>query len=224
MNDTKEVTSGVQELIDKLKNQGVNEGERQANQLIKEAQNEASRIISEAKSESDRLLLEARHQIEVERNSAHDAIKNAFRDTEIALRSKFKEAFSLYLKQLVSLELRDKDFLKQLILAIAGLKKPKLDEADRAEILLPSKLFETEGSTTHLSQEGKKNLQHLVLGITGEMLREGVELKVSPDVSGGIRVRLVGDDINIDLTDEALSSLLLKYLLPRYRDIISGQM
>jgi V/A-type H+-transporting ATPase subunit E len=81
--------------------------------------------------------------------------------------------------------------------------------------LVPSTIFETE--------EGKKKLQHLVLGITEGMLREGIELTSSTNVKAGIKVRLTGKDIELDLSDEAFSDLLLKYLLPRYREIVSGQ-
>lgn len=222
MNDTQE-TSGVQELIDKLKNQGVSEGQRQAEQVLKEAHNKASRILTQAQAEADKLLSETRHTIEVERKSSHEAIKTAFRDTEIALRSKVREAFSAHLKRLVSLEFEDKDFIKQLVLAIASAKTADITQASQVEVLLPSKIFESDESGTHLSKEGKKRMQHLVLGITQDMLREGIELKASTDIKGGIKVRLSGKDIELDLTDEALSELLLKYLLPRYREIVSGQ-
>jgi V/A-type H+-transporting ATPase subunit E len=52
------------------------------------------------------------------------------------------------------------------------------------------------------------------------MLREGLELLPADDVAGGARVRLVGQDLEIDLTDTAVTRLLLKHLLPRYRDIV----
>lgn len=222
MNNAKE-TSGVQELIDKLKNQGVNEGQKQAEQIIKEAYNKASRILSQTQAEADKLLSETRHTLEIERKSSHEAIKTAFRDTEIALRSNVREAFSAHLKRLVSLELEDKDFIKQLVLVIARVKTDEIAQASQAEILLPSKIFETDENGTHLSKEGKKRMQHLVLGITEGMLREGIELKSSSDVKGGIKVRLTGKDIELDLTDEAITDLLLKYLLPRYREIVLGQ-
>lgn len=222
MKDTAE-TAGVQELIDKLKNQGVSEGQKQAEQILKEAHHKASRILSQAQAEADKLLSEGRHKLEVERQSSHEAIKTAFRDTELALRSKVREAFSAHLKRLVSLELGDKDFIKQLVLVIASLKKDEIVQASQIEVLLPSKIFETDENGTHLSQEGKKRMHHLVLGITDGMLREGIELKSSTDVKGGIKVRLTGKDIELDLTDEAFTNLLLKYLLPRYREIISGQ-
>lgn len=214
MNDPKE-TSGVQELIDKLKNQGVSEGQKQAEQILKEAHNKASQILTQARAEADKLLSETRHTLEVERKSSHEAIKTAFRDTEIALRSKVREAFSTHLRRLVSLELEDKDFIKQLVLAIASVKNPEIAEVSPVEILLPSKIFE--------SNDGKKRMQHLVLGITDGMLREGIELKSSTDVKGGIKVRLTGKDIELDLTDKAFTDLLLKYLLPRYREIVSGR-
>lgn len=222
MNDTKE-TSGVQELIDKLKNQGVSEGQKQAEQILKEAHNKASRILIQAQGEADKLLSETRQKLEVERKSSHEAIKTAFRDTEIALRSKVRAAFSAHLKRLVSLELEDKNFIKELVLAISSVKTPEIAQASQLEVLLPSKIFEIDENGTHLSKDGEKRMHHLVLGITDGMLREGIELKSSTDVKGGIKVRLTGKDIELDLTDEAFTDLLLKYLLPRYREIVSGQ-
>jgi len=61
-----------------------------------------------------------------------------------------------------------------------------------------------------------------VLGISGNMLREGVELIPSSSVPGGARVKLVGEDLEIDMTDDAISRLLLKHLLPRYKSILEG--
>lgn len=224
MTDTKEeISSGVQELIDKLRNQGINEGERQAEQLINEAHNKASHILLQAQKEADQLLSEAREKLEVERKSSHEAIKTAFRDTEIDLRSKLRGAFSAHLKRLVTLELKDKDFIKQLILAIASVKGSEIDPTSSVKILLPAKLFEIDEKNLQVNQEEKARLHHLVLGITHEMLREGIELIPSSDIKGGIKVRMVGKDVEIDLTDETLSNLILKYLLPRYREIISGR-
>ncbi len=222
MNDIQE-TSGVQELIDKLKNQGVREGQRQSEQILKSAHKKASLILAQAQGEADKLLSETRHELEVERKSSHEAIKTAFRDTEIALRSKVREAFSAHLKRLVSFELEDKDFIKQLVLAVACEKTEEIAKGSKVEVLLPSKIFQTDENGTHLSEDGQKRMQHFVLGITNGMLREGIELKSSTSIKGGIKVRLIGKDIELDLTDDALSNLLLKYLLPRYREIVSGQ-
>lgn len=217
------VSSGVQELIDKLKLEGAAAGQQKANEIIKEAQEEASQIISKARGEAEKLLSEAYGKIETERSSSHEAIKVAFRDAELSLRSKFRKAFSDNLKRLVTAELEDKDFIKQLVLAIATMKSKDVGKAENIEINVPSKLFKVDEAGPHLSQEGKEKLRNLILGVSGQLLREGVDLKPSANFSGGIRVALVGQDIQIDLSDEAISNLLLKYILPRYRAIISGQ-
>lgn len=223
MKETEEISTGVQELIDKLKNRGVGEGQKQAEQIIKDAQNQAVNILYQTEKQADKLLADAHQKIEAERKASHEAIKTAFRDSEIALRSKLRESFSAHLRRLVSLELEDKDFLKQLVLAIAGEKSSEIPQVPHMDILLPMNIFENDQEGTHLSDEGKKRIHHLVLGITNDMLRAGIELKPSADIKGGIKVRLIGNDIDIDLTDEALTNLLLKYLLPRYREIVSGQ-
>jgi V/A-type H+-transporting ATPase subunit E len=220
---TEEVSFGVQELIDKLKTQGVAAGRQRADQIIRDAQNEAARIVAEAKTQADKLLAETHQQIEMERASAEEALKTAFRDTELTLRTKFRAAFAEYLKKLLSYELQDKDFLRQLVLAVAGRKQPEIAGEEKVEVLLPEGVFAGEEEGEKFFKDKQDSLYHLVLGISGQMLREGVELKPTRDFIGGIRVRVVGEDLDIDLSDEALSDLLLKYLLPRYRAIVSGQ-
>lgn len=223
MTEAKEISSGVQEFIDKLKNLGVNEGQKLAEEIIKEARSKASDILSQAQLEADTLLSDARQKLEVERKSSHEAIKLAFRDTEIALRSRVWEAFSTHLRKLVSFELEDRNFLKQLVLAIAGIKTHEITQTRSAEILLPAKIFENEEEGALLTEETKNRLRHLVLGISNDMLLEGIELKPSIEIKGGLKVRLIGKEIELDLTDEALANLILKYLLPRYKEIVSGQ-
>ena len=61
-----------------------------------------------------------RSQIEVEKNAAKESLKMAIRDTELMLESKLKARFADHVKHLISSELEDKEFLKQLILKVAG--------------------------------------------------------------------------------------------------------
>jgi len=58
------------------------------------------------------------------------------------------------------------------------------------------------------------------VAFSADVLRKGIELIPSNAVQGGARIRLVGEDLEIDLSDEALSEMMLKLLLPRYRKIL----
>jgi V/A-type H+-transporting ATPase subunit E len=222
MADTQAAASGVQALIGKLRDEGVQAGQREAGRILDEAQKRAAQLVADAKSEAEAILDKARAEIEAEQAAAREGLKLAVRDTELALQSEVRAAFAGHLKRLVRLELEDKDFLRSLILAVAGAATADVPENQRLELLLPADLFVKGPDGARLTEEGLDRLRHLVLAISGEMLREGVELNPGRDIRAGVRVRLVGEDLEIDLTDSALSDLLLKHLTPRLGAIVQG--
>ena len=223
MAETTKVASGVQELINRLRDEGVKAGREKSDQVLREAQEQASRIVAQAKAEAEKILSKARSEIETERTAANDSLRVAIRDTELKMEAELKAGFAAHVKRLVSVELSDREFLRQIVLAIAGMAAgDKACEGQPVEVLLPQGLFETDERETRLTEKGQDRMRHLVLGISGDMLREGVDLKPSEDISGGIRIRLVGEDLEIDLSDQAISDLLLQNLLPRYQAIVTG--
>ncbi|MBW2057573.1 MAG: hypothetical protein JRH07_16360 [Deltaproteobacteria bacterium] len=223
MTDAPKAPSEVQKLIDRLRDEGVKAGRQEAERVLGEARKQAEQILVQARAEADELRDRALTEIEADRAAAREAIQLAFRDTGLKLQSEVKAAFAAHLRRLVSVELEDKDFLRQLILFFFGRSIPETTEDRPVELLLSDELFVAEEKGTRvLTDQGRERLRHFVLGISGEMLREGVELKPSGDSNGGMRIRLVGEDLEIDLSDKALSELLLSYLIPRFQAIVSG--
>jgi V/A-type H+-transporting ATPase subunit E len=223
MAETTQTASGVQELIRRLRDEGVNAGREKSDQILQEAREQAARIVAQAKAEAEELLSKARSEIEREKAAALESVRVAIRDTELKMEAEVKADFAAHVRRLVSVEMGDKKFLRQVILGIAGMAAGDQACEDKPiEVLLPKDLFEADEKRTRLTQKGQDRMRRLVLGISGDMLREGVDLKPSDDISGGIRIRLVGEDLEIDLSDQAISDLLLQNLLPRYRAIVSG--
>ncbi len=223
MAETTNAASGVQELISRLRDEGVKAGRDKSDQIVQEAQEQADRIVAEAKAEAEALLSKVRSDIERDKAAAIESLRVAVRDTELKMEAEIKADFAAHVKRLVSVEMSDKEFLRQVILAIAGTAAgDKTGEGKPIDIMLPQELFESDEKGTDLTEKGEDRLRRLVLGISGDMLREGIDLKPSEDIRGGIRVRLVGEDLEIDLSDEAISDLLLQNLLPRYRNIVEG--
>jgi V/A-type H+-transporting ATPase subunit E len=103
-------------------------------------------------------------------------------------------------------------------MVLAGQAAEQYAADQQLEILVSDLIAGREQENPELDQLVRDS----VLGISGNMLREGVEIIPDSDISGGARVRVVGEDLEIDLTDEAISKLLLKHLLPRYRAILEG--
>lgn len=217
------VPSGVQELISRLRDEGVKEGQREAERILQEARRQTEQAIADAKVELEEMRRQARAEIEAERLAAHEAIRLAFRDTKLQLESDIKAAFAAQVRRLVSMELQDRDFLRQLILTIVERVTSQGGQEAAPEIQVSASLFTTDKEgAEELTAEGKEQLHHFILGVSGEMLREGVLLQTPGNIDGGVRVRLANEELDIDLSTKAISELLLKYLIPRFRAIVQG--
>jgi V/A-type H+-transporting ATPase subunit E len=222
MAEDPKVPSGVQSLISRLRDEGVKAGQQEAERLVEEAQQQAAQILNRAKTEAEELREKAHRQIKADRVASHEAIQMAFRDTLLKLGSEIRAAFAAHVKRLVSMELEERDFLRKCILLIVGYAGDQLPKDQPLEVLIADDLFVAVGDKTELTEAGKERLRDLVLGISREMLREGVDLKPAGHDARGMKVQLVGEDLELDLSDKALADILLQYLTPRFRAIFTG--
>ena len=214
MGEPNAVSSGVQELIARIRDDGVQAGQDEADHLVQQAQQRAAEIVQQAQSEAERLLSQARADIDREAKAARDALQLAVRNTVLEFRTVAAQRFSDAVKGLVTKELQDADFIRQIILAIAARAAP--DEADgrTLDLLLSDAFFPGES-------DEQQAIHDFVTDLASEVVRAGIELKPSGRDQTGIRLRLVGEELEIDMTDEALSSMLLSHLLPRFRAYVT---
>lgn len=211
-------STGVQDLIARIRDEGVQSGKQESERLLAEARSEAQRTLESARAEADEVRQKARAEIETEKAAALEALKLAARDTGLQLEADVVAAFENTVRRLVSPATRDPEFVRTLLLVLAGHAVDELVKNKEIQVFVSNMLFqEAEGN-----QELDERARHSVLGITGDMLREGVELVPSSDVEGGARVRLVGENLEVDLTDETVHKILMRHLLPRFRAILEG--
>lgn len=220
--ETKEV-SGVQKLIDRLRNDGVVAGQEQTRLLLEEARKKADKILADAKAEADRMRKDAQEKNEAEKVQTMEALRLAARNTEQELENGLRKSFESHVKRLVSKKVREEEFLGQLLLAIVGSAAEKIPSDQSVEVLIPENVLQaTPKGRTAVTDEGQEHLRNFVHSVTKDMLREGVELQPSSEISGGVKVRIVDEDVVFDFSENALSNLILKHLLPRYRAIMEG--
>jgi len=210
--------SGVQALISRIRDDGVQAGQGKADEIISQAREEAARLVDEAQAQADETRRKAALEIESNQNAALEALKMAARDTRLQLEAEVLTAFEEHVKRLVAPVAYDGSFVRTLILVLAGQAAEQYPVDQELEILVSDLIAGREEE----NQELDERIRDSVLGISGNMLREGVEIIPASDVPGGARVRVVGEDLEIDLSEEAISKLLLKHLLPRYRAILEG--
>jgi V/A-type H+/Na+-transporting ATPase subunit E len=212
-------SAGVESLISRLRDEGLRQGRQQADVLVTEAQQQAADIVATAQQAAEAMLTQTKEEAGKLKAAGEDAIRLAMRDTILALEGDLLKAFTDRLHRLVKGALTDPAFLQRLILEIAGRSAPTNEQA---EVLFPAELVSLEDLQSKPEEATPGTLMHFVLSLGGGMLREGMHFGVSEDGEAGIRVRLVDEDMQIDLTESAISELLLRHMLPRFRALLRG--
>ncbi|MEJ2426725.1 MAG: hypothetical protein P8101_20180 [Candidatus Thiodiazotropha sp.] len=217
-------SSGVEALIERLRDEGVSEGREQADRLIAQARHEADQIVNQARSEAEVILKQARSESETLRNAGEEALHTAMRDTVLKMKGHLSTRFSDEVRRLVTAEMAQEAFLERLILEVAGKVRQDagIDRADTVELLLPEDVVGLEELRRHPEKLREGSLAHFVLSVANGLLRDGVELRSSDRLEGGIRVILQGGEIQVDLTPEKVTDVLLEHLHPRFRAILEG--
>lgn len=214
-------SSGVEDLIGRLRDQGIAQGQGQADALLAAARQRAAEIVSDAKREADAIMTGAKEQAGKLKLAGEDAVRLAMRDTILSLEGDLLNQFVARLSRLVRGALSDPDFLQRLIREVAGEVAPAT-AGKAVQVLLPAELVSLEDLQRKPEEATPGSLMHFVLTLGDGMLREGMTFGVGDDGEAGIRVRLVNDDVQIDLTESAVSQLLLRHMVPRFRALLRG--
>ena len=220
--DKHQAASGVEALIERLKHQGVEQGQREAAELVEEAQRRADWLLEQARQEAETLRRKAREDAERLQRAGEDALKMAARDMNLQLREQLAHTFADRVRLLVSEQLDSEAFIREVVREVVAqaCQDATLCAMPRVEVLLPAGVVGLEElrRNPHAYREGK--LSQFVQEQLNLQLREGVVLDVHD--GRGIRIRCNGDGAEIDLGDRALAELLLRHLQPRFRAILEG--
>ena len=217
-------SSGVEALIERLRNEGVAAGQEKAEDLVINAQKRAKWIIEEAELEAKALLEEAHKEANDIKAAGKDALQLAGRDAFLKLRDTLLGSFSHEVMRVVGKQMADKSFTEKLILALAGnvRDKAEIDKSKEIIISLPEDIVGVDELRKNPEELKEGSLSHYTASIAANLLREGVRFEVADDIDAGLLVRLVDDAMVIDFTDETVTALLLEHLQPRFRALLQG--
>ncbi len=212
-------TSGVEELIERLRSQGVEEGKAQADALMEETRRRAEQRLEDARHEADALLERARAEAAQAKRAGEEAVELAVRDAMLRMKTELVDRFADRVRNLVAKELEDVELLKQLILEIGGRSVPPSDQP--ATVLLPDDAIGLEQLRREPEEVKEGTLSHFVAKVTKDMLREGIVI-AGGNHAAGIRIQLKDANLEVELTETAIAELLLRHLVPRFRAIMEG--
>lgn len=214
-------SSGVEALIEQLRDQGVQKGREEADQLLKDARQKANQILDEARHDADILRQQAKKEAEQTRKAGEDALKMAARDLLLTLKETMALSFADQVERLVEQQMDNEEFMRRLILELAGKVRDQSQLTQhQIEFLLPDEFIGLDELRRNAHEYRQGHLSQFVQSLSADLLREGVS--VSSHSGRGLRIRLVGKEVEIDLTDASIAEVLLKHLQPRFRALLEG--
>ena len=189
----------VEELIDRIKKDGVDAAENSASEIISQAEKEAEKIISNAKAEAEKILKQAKEENARMEKASEDAIKQAGRNLLLAFRDSITKELSALVSDEVS-KTYSKDMLSKLIPEVIK-EWAKNTSAEDVSVLL-----------------NEKDLADVESGLKAALKAEiakGLTLKADNSISNGFRIGVKDGAAFYDYSAEAVAELFSAYLNPK---------
>lgn len=194
----------IQELCDILERDALQPAKQSAQQIISKAKEEASQIIADAKVEAQRIEDEAKQEAKKAQSTLEGALNAAARQALTQLRKEIEtrlldEGISSLLSQSLSKEEVITSALRSLF---QSLEKEGLSEKS-LHVLVEESL-------------DREKILESVLSQASPQLKKGLSIGSMNDK--GVVLRLEGDNISIDCSEEAVSQLFCQFLRPAFRE------
>ena len=197
----------LQELTQKLYDEGLAKGKQDGEAFLLKAQAEAEGIVKKAKEEAEAILAKARKdaddfKVKVEgdvKMAASQAVQATRTDIENLVIAKVADCT-------VEKALSNEDYIKGIITAVA--QKFSADEPADLALVLPESL--------------KAGLEPFVKNELGKLLGKGVEAAFSKKVAGGFKIGPKDGGYFVSLTDDTFKELIGSYLRPATKKLLFG--
>ena len=197
----------LQELTDKLYNEGLSKGKQEGEEILAKAKVQAEEIVAKAKAEAAAIMAAANKDAEDLKTKVQGDLKMAAAQSIAATK---KDIETLVVTKMTETEVKkaltSAEFVKEVILAVA--KGFTTEDAADLELVLPESL--------------KKELEPFVTSELGKVLKGGVEASFTKKIAGGFTIGPKDGGYFISFTEETFNALISEYLRPATKKILFG--
>jgi V/A-type H+-transporting ATPase subunit E len=193
----------LQELIDKIKRDGIVSATEEASRLKTQAESEARRIVESAKKEAETIIAKAKTDSERFEKAGTAALDQASRNLVLA----FKGEIDALLAKIVNLGVTSSYGEDTLKLVLPDLVKNWAAKGGDSLDLI-------------LSEDNLKKLQSYFNEKLAAEISKGVELKSNRNLGAGFRIASKDGSAYYDFSAESVAELLSAYLNPRLAEIL----
>ena len=197
----------LQELTDKLYNEGLSKGKQEGEELLAKAKAQVDDMLARAQAEAAKIIEAAQKQAEEIKTKTASDIKMASSQSIAATK---KDIETLIVGKMtgeaVKKTLSSPDFIKDLNKAVA--EKFTADGPVDLNLVLPESL--------------KNDLEPFATKELAKILGAGVQASFSKKVAGGFQIGPKDEGWFVSFTEETFSQLISEYLRPATKKLLFG--
>ncbi len=198
----------LQELTDKLYNEGLSKGREEGEALLAKAKSQAADIVAEAEKKAAEIMTKAEKEAEAYKVKVAGDLKMAASQSVQATRKDIEDLVVFKMTGAATEKaLSDEAFMKEVIKAVA--EKFNAETAMDLNLVLPETL--------------KSSLEPFVKNELSTILKGQVNASFSKKIAGGFTIGPKDGSYFISLTDETFKELISEYLRPATRKLLFGE-
>jgi len=203
------MSNKLQELTDKLYQEGLSKGKQEGEEMLAKAKAEAADIVAKAKKEAEQIVSNAEKEAEDLKSKIGTDLKMASSQTLAALKQQIESAVTTKaIGTPVKEAFADKDFVKNLISTVVKAFNASNASSSDLDVILPASL--------------KKELGEGYASQIASELGKGINIEFSKTLAGGFKIGPKEGGYQISFTDEDFSAIFCQYLRPSTKKILFG--
>jgi len=187
------MTQQVQELIDKIKKEGLAEVQEKSRQVVDEAEKKAAQIIAEAHRQAEALMAKAKQDNERHEQATQVALKQAARDMLLDLRKQIETVLDSIIKSEVKQALETSSLIKMIETVIVKYVEANKDIKD---------------ISVALSAADLKKLKEGFIPKLKEKVKQPITFESEEAIQAGFTISFDEGKSRFDFSDEGLVQYL----------------
>lgn len=193
----------LQELTEKIYQEGVEKGSEEASRIVSEAKNEAGKLVTKAQEEAEAIISKAQNEAEDLKKSVQAELKLSYDQSLSALKQDVTSLVTdAIVKNATDSSFKDKAFFNDFLLTLAK------TWGENQELLLAIPEKDEKGITDYLT----KNVS--------DLLNKGITIEKVAGVKTGFQIGPADGSYKVSFTDADFESFFKSLLRPRIINLL----
>ncbi|MBQ3709985.1 MAG: hypothetical protein II887_04700 [Bacteroidales bacterium] len=199
----------LQELTDRLYNEGLSKGKQEGEELIQKAHADADAIVAQAKAEAERIIAQANKEAEELKTKVTADVKMAATQSIAVTKQEIEQmVVTKTATEGVKANMGNAEFVKELIMNVVKAFNPQNASPVALDLILPESL--------------KAQVEPFVQNEIANQFKGEIKVDYSKKMNGGFKVAPRDGGYVLQFTDDEFTQLIANYMRPATKKILFG--